>query len=433
MKIKNMKCTIDALVNSGNLSVAGDTEKDVFDRVKNIELSLEDYAKYASFVKTVGVTEEFKNVIKTFDVPAGETPAGFRREFVYGADGALRVDLVRDIAFGTNGVRRPTNVLFSANTANPFEVITMKNFIANLTTNPQIIYSQFLNNPKANVGGQFKDSFEVIQELCNIVGPGVDISVEITDPFADEEKLFDEIAKYEEILTKYRIVVKVPHTGPLNKENIDDYINGTYPALDNGKPEDFFYGHNLAYKFHEKGYRVNFTLMSDPHQTALALLAKPYFINAFVEKRNDQSKGMASLIERLDKTGDLQYREQLHAFMLKNDLLASDDKDVVKAENRARQLLKYRHFYDHEGSDGLDSVRHSLRVIKQSNLPDTKLIICNTKTDQMYYDIDKMLVEDEFADMKQRVILTCEPSYFGKYTSSSTIYAYQRNFLTSVK
>ena len=61
------------------------------------------------------------------------------------------------------------------------------------------------------------------------------------------------------------------------------------------------------------------------------------------------------------------------------------------------------------------------------------LIICNTKTDQMYYDIDKMLVEDEFADMKQRVILTCEPSYFGKYTSSSTIYAYQRNFLTSVK
>lgn len=430
MKIKS---NIDALVAAGKVTATNDTDTSMYDRIKGIEIDIDSYRSNSEYIKSVGVTEEFKNVIKTFDVPAGETPAGFRREYVYDADGSLRIDLVRDIAFGKNGVRRPTNVLFSANTANPFEVSTMKNFIANLTTNPAIMYSQFLNNPKANVGGKYKDTTEVLQELCNIVGPGVDISVEVTDPFADEEKLFEEVAKYEEILTKYRIVVKVPHTGPLNKGNVQDYIDGKYPALTDGDSQSFFYGHNLAYKFHEKGYRVNFTLMSDPHQTALALLAKPYFINAFVEKRNDQTKGMVSYLKRLDETGDAQYREQLHAFMLKTNLLASDDTDAAKAENLARTLVNYRHAYDHEGSDGLDSVRHSLRVIKQSNLPDTKLIICNTKTDQMYYDIDKMLVEDEFADMKQRVILTCEPSYFGRYTSSSTIYAYQRDFLTSVK
>ena len=433
MELKNVKCSLESLVEAGKIAVAGDTEKSMFDRIKGIELTLGEVAKYGEYVKAVGVTEEFKKVINTFNVAEGETPAGFKHELKLGADGSVRVDLVRDISYGKNGVRRPTNVLFSGNTANPFEVKTMKDFFANLTTNPQIIYSQFLNNPKANVGGQFKNSYEVIRELKDMVGPGVDISVEITDPFADEEAIFEEISKFEEILTKYQLVVKVPHTGPLNKENINDYINGTYPALDKGATKDFFYGHNLAYKFHEKGYRVNFTLMSDPHQTALALLAKPYFINAFVERRTAQTRGMASYVERLDKTGDAQYREQLHEFMLKNDLLASDDKDIVGAENRARQLLKYRHYYDHEGSDGLDSVRHSLRVIRQSNLPDTRLIICNTKSDQMYYDIDKMLVEDEFADMKQKVILTCEPDYFAKYTSSSTIYAYQRAFLTSVK
>ena len=86
-----------------------------------------------------------------------------------------------------------------------------------------------------------------------------------------------------------------------------------------------------------------------------------------------------------------------------------------------------------DGHDGLDSARHSLRLLKQANLPDTRLILCNTKSAQMYYDIDKMMVEPEFADMKQRVILTCEPEYFGQFTSSPTIYTYQRSFLNSVK
>ena len=169
MELKNISCSLDSLVSSGKLQIAADTEKDMFDRIKEIEMPLGEVAKYGEYVKAVGVTEEFKKVINVFNVPAGETPAGFRHEMKYECDGSVKVDLVRDISYGKNSVRRPTNVLFSGNTANPFEVITMKDFIANLTTNPQIIYSQFLNNPKANIGGQFKNSFEVIKELKDMI------------------------------------------------------------------------------------------------------------------------------------------------------------------------------------------------------------------------------------------------------------------------
>ena len=99
--------------------------------------------------------------------------------------------------------------MYSANTANPFEVMAMKNLIANLTTNPQIIYSNFLNNPNANVGNQFKDRFEVLKELRDLVGPGVDISVELNDPFADKSAMMEEIAQFEEVLSRYQLVVKL--------------------------------------------------------------------------------------------------------------------------------------------------------------------------------------------------------------------------------
>lgn len=433
MNVNNMKCSLESLVLSGQMMIASDTDKGMFDRIKNMELSFEDHVKMRDCVKCVGVTDEFVKVVRLFGTEEGQTPAGFRHELVYGTDGTMRVDLVRDISFGANGIRRPTNVLYSANTANPFAVMTMKDLIANLTTNPQIIYDQFLNNPKANVGGQFKDRYEVLAELGRIVGPGVDISVEFNDPFAEESALMEEVARFEEILTPYRLVVKVPHTGPLNRDNVGDFLNGTYPAYDTGVAEDCFYGHNLAYRLHEKGYRVNFTLMAEPHQTALALLAKPYFINAFVERRHSQTLGLATILECLNQTGDPMYREQLHDYMRKADMLASNDTDYEAAEKKARMIVAYRDLTSHDGHDGLDSVRHSLRVLKGANLPDTRLIICNTKSAQMYYDIDKLVVEPEFADMKQRIILTCEPDYFAQFTGSPTVYCYQRSFLNSVK
>ena len=433
MNLKETKCSIDSLVASGKIAVTSDTDKDSFDRIKSISLDMSEVFKYGEAFKYIGVTDEFKKVIKTFDVEPGITPAGFRQEFVLGNDGSVRIDLVRDISFDKNGVRRPTNLLFSANTADPFEIATMKDLIANVTTNPQIVYSSFINNPKANINNQFKTREEVMQEICKLVGPGCDISVEVNDPFAPVEKLMEEIKEFEEIINPYRLVVKVPHTGPLNKENVADFLAGKTMNPYKGRSKDFFYGHNLAYFFKEQGYRVNFTLMSDPHQTALALTAKPYFINAFVQKRVDQSYEMKRLIDLLDATGDPAYRDKLNEYMVKQDYFAYDHTDAFDAENRARMLIKYRQLDNKEGADGLDSARHALRLLKAANLPDTRLIICNTKTEQMYYDIDKMVVEPEFADMKQRVILTCEPSYFATFTYSPQIYNYQKSFLTAVK
>ena len=52
----------------------------------------------------------------------------------------LRADLVRDISYDKNGQKRPTQFLFSADTADPYEIGPIKHLIANLTCNPGIIY-----------------------------------------------------------------------------------------------------------------------------------------------------------------------------------------------------------------------------------------------------------------------------------------------------
>ena len=161
MKINEAKYSIGALVASGRFNVAPNIGSDMFDRIKNITFSAEDVKTYGDFVKAVGVTDEFKNVISTLKVEEGIIPAGFRPELVFSNDGALCVDLVRYIAFEKNGKRRPGNMLFAANTANPYEVATMKDFIAKITTNPSIIYSNFIKNPKANINNRFKKYTDV--------------------------------------------------------------------------------------------------------------------------------------------------------------------------------------------------------------------------------------------------------------------------------
>ena len=131
-----------------------DTGADGLERIKQLELDFSEVSQLLPFTQYIGVTDEFKKVIRTFSVPDGQIPAGFRPEFVFAGDGSMRVDLKRDISYMANG-KAATNVLYSANSANPFEVAAMK-MIANLTTNPQIIYDHFLNNPKANVGANLR-------------------------------------------------------------------------------------------------------------------------------------------------------------------------------------------------------------------------------------------------------------------------------------
>ena len=133
MQVKEMKCTLGALVDAKKLSVMADTGTDGLERIKQLELDFSEVSQLLPFTQYIGVTDEFKKVIRTFSVPDGQIPAGFRPEFVFAGDGSMRVDLKRDISYMANGQKRPTNVLYSANSANPFEVAAMKDMIANLT------------------------------------------------------------------------------------------------------------------------------------------------------------------------------------------------------------------------------------------------------------------------------------------------------------
>ena len=159
--------------------------------------------------------------------PRGETPAGFRLESSLEAGGVLRVDLVRDISYDKNGVKRPTKVIFSADSANPYEVAPIAPLLGNLTCNPGIVYDLFINNPKANVGGKFKTREEVMGEIGRILGPGCDISVELNNPFEqDFSKILEECEQFKEMLSEYRLVVKVPHTGPINASTVGELLEG---------------------------------------------------------------------------------------------------------------------------------------------------------------------------------------------------------------
>jgi transaldolase len=437
MSISSVKCTVKSLLNSGKQAVKNDEA--YVNRVAGQEISFELFNELKAAVQFIGVTDNFKEIIDSFKVPEGETPAGFRTELSIGKDGLLVVDLARDISYDKNGVKRATNLLFSADSANPYEVAPIKDLVANLTCNPGIIYDLFINNPKANVGNKFKNRDEVMAEIGRILGPGVDISVELNDPFgSSEQQILEEAAKFREMLSKHRVVIKVPHTGPVNADNVSELLNGDKKfqrRYNEGATKDFVRGHNLSLMLHEHDYRINFTLMFDPHQTALALQAKPYFINTFVRHRYAQSYQIKSLLESYKASSDEAYLKQLRTLMVDKDYFSAQEAniDLNKVRETAELILDYRKINTNEGRDGLDAARHSLRVLRQSNLPETKLIICSMEGPKNYPDIDKMMTEDEFKDMVGRVVITTEPAYLVQFTSSNQVVAYQRRFMNAAK
>ncbi|MDR1885878.1 MAG: hypothetical protein LBQ56_06345 [Synergistaceae bacterium] len=408
-------------------------------RIMDMEIGREDYVAVRDIVKFIGVTDRFKDVINDFKTPDGETPAGFRRELVMENDRTLKVDLVRDISCDKNGVPRPTNVLYSADSADPYEVAHVAPFIANLTCNPGIIYDLFINNPKANVGNKFKTRDEVMKEIASVLGPGCDISVELNNPFEENfSVLLDEAEKFREMLGKYRVVIKVPHTGAVTPENVVKLMTGD-TRLDAGfdeiKTVHAMRGHNLALKLKEHGFRVNFTLMFEPFQTQIALQARPYFINSFVRHRLVQSMKIKEFLAAYEATGNRSYIEALRIYFLNNDYLppSKSEADLADVLRFGKDLLKYRRFDDNEGCDGLDSVRHNLRVIKNCNLEDTRLIICSMDGPNNYPDIDKLLCEPEFQDMRNRVVITAPPDYLARFTATNQVISYQRRFMNAAK
>lgn len=396
------------------------------------------FSLLAQHARYIGVTEEFVRICDYFKPADGHTPAGFRFEYELEPDGLLNVNLVRDISYDADGVKRPTKVIYSADSANPYEIAPIAPLLGNLTCNPGIIYDLFINNPKANVDGKFRTRDEVMAELGRILGPGCDISVELNNPFEpDFGKILEEAQFFKELLGQDRVVIKVPHTGPVNAGNVQQLLTGD-GRLDQRYWEpstpDALRGHNLTLKLTEAGYRINYTLMFEPYQTQMALQARPYFINSFVRHRLMQSQKFDAFLERID-AGDDAARSQLRDFMLGTDYLASTDQDydLDKVVAKARDILRYRNFHNEEGSDGLDSVRHNLRALRNANLPDTRLIICSMEGDWNYPDIDKLLASDEFSDMADRVVVTAEPNYLARFTSTNQVISYQRRFMKAAQ
>ncbi len=409
-------------------------------RVKNMPLSLEEFQALKGSVQFLGVTDQFIDVIDTFQTPEGETPAGFERKFLLDGDGVLRVDLVRNIAYDKNGALRPTNVLFSADSANPYEVAPISGLIANLTCNPGIVYDLFINNPKANVGGLYKTRDEVMSEIGRILGPGCDISVELNNPFEkDFSLILEEAAKFREIFSKYRVVIKVPHTGAVTPENVGQLLEGDKKlscSYTDVKTAEAFRGHNLALKLHEHGYRVNFTLMFEPYQSQLALQARPYFINTFLRHRLVQSGNIKRMLGAYEATGEAKHLDALRDYFVANDFYPASQAGQKSGDEILRfgkSLLQYRHYGEAEGSDGLDGMRHNLRVLRNCNMEDTRLIVCSMEGPDNYPDIDKLLCEPEFQDMNHRVVITAEPGYLARFTSTNQVISYQRRFMNAAR
>lgn len=437
-----LRCTVSSLIGAitpdGPIAVIHGDEKYV-QRAFGFPLAFATYYHSLEFVRAIGVTSAFRNVIDYFNVPEDELPAGFRVELRLEADRALRLDLVRDISYGKNSVKRPTNVLLSADTANPYEVETIKGLVANLTCNPGIIYDLFINNPKANVGHLFSTRDEVMKELGKILGSGCDISVELNNPFArTDEEILDEVYHFRDLLSEYRVVIKVPHTGPVNAENMEQLLTGDKKLkkrYNQVETKDAFRGHNLALLLKEHGFRVNFTLMFEPYQAILALQARPYFINCFIRHRAFQSTGMKRTLDLFNITDDPKYLEELRTLLVEKDYLSPDERDLelLKVKQIAEDILRYRKFDTAEGCDGLDAVRHNLRLLRNVNLPDTRLIICSMEGERNFPDIDELLTDETYQDMMDRVVVTAEPNYLAQFTTCNQVISYQRRFLNAAK
>ncbi len=437
-----IKCSVATLIGAIHgehriSTIEGD--EDYIRRATHVPLPFSLYCDLLPIIDCVGVTSKFRRVIDYFDVPQDELPAGFRVELKLEADRVLRLDLLRDISYGKNGIKRPTSVLFSADTANPYEVEPIKNLVCNLTCNPGIIYDLFINNAKANVGHAFNTRDEVMQELARTLGPGSDISVELNNPFAtSEQEILDEVYHFRDLLSEYCIVIKVPHTGPVTADTMGQLLTGNKKfekRYNQVETRDAFRGHNLALLLRDHGFRVNFTLMFEPYQALLALQAKPYFINCFIRHRTFQSELMKRHLDLFAITDDCKHLEDLRTMLIDKDYLSPADAtlDLFKVKHMAEHILRYRQFSSPEGSDGLDAVRHNLRLLRNVNLPDTRLIICSMEGENNFPDIDNLLADPDYEDVMDRVVVTAEPNYLAQFTTCNQVISYQRRFLNAAQ
>ncbi len=49
-----------------------------------------------------------------------------------------------------------------------------------------------------------------------------------------------------------------------------------------------------------------------------------------------------------------------------------------------------------------------------------------------YPDIDRLLADEAYSDVVDRVIITAEPNYLARFTSTNQVVSYQRRFMNAV-
>lgn len=133
------------------------------------------------------------------------------------------------------------------------------------------------------------------------------------------------------------------------------------------------------------------------------------------------------------RPGDPLFVEQLQKYMVENDYLSASEMnaDRFAAYTRAREILRYRGFLDNPASDGLDGIRHNLNCLRQANLPDTRLIICNMQGENYYPYIDRLLMQPEYLDMADRVVITAGPELLAQFTSNAVVMQFHRRFMNA--
>ena len=86
--MEGLKCTVRSL--TGQLKVMDSQEKEI-QRIEDHEISTELYDAVLKRGKTLGVTERFRDVIREFHTPEGETPAGFQVVYELQPDGTRKL------------------------------------------------------------------------------------------------------------------------------------------------------------------------------------------------------------------------------------------------------------------------------------------------------------------------------------------------------
>ena len=59
--------------------------------------------------------------------------------------------------------------------------------------------------------------------------------------------------------------------------------------------------------------------------------------------------------------------------------------------------------------------------------------LTNAETNQVKKEyIDKLMADPEYADMIDRIVITAEPQYLARFTSTNQVVSYQRRFMNAV-